>query len=205
MKDSNELIDFFVKTSSLKRTFRYSSCPERIQEPTAGHAWMVTFMVPILAEVFDIDIDVSHAMEIANVHDLPEYVLDYDYDSYLVATGALKQSDKEKEEMSVMSKIKDDYGFGDRLFSLWKEYEDGESREAKYVKAIDKLECHLHIIERGGTWSGVGDAKHQVEYADKAVRNFPELEPFLKSLKKKLRPLMEKQGLVWKQEYDYPE
>lgn len=203
MDDIEDLIDFFVKTSSLKRTLRYGSCPEKVQEPTAGHAWLVTFMVPILAEKFNLDVDVQHAMEIANVHDLPEYVLDYDFDSYLVSTGVLKEDDKSKNEETTMIKIRDSFDFGERLYALWKEYEEGKTPEARYVKAIDKLESHIHIIERGGTGSSSDDARHQMMYADNAVKNFPQLEPFLKVLKKRLRPLMEAQGLVWNSEYNY--
>lgn len=203
MDEIEELIDFFVKTSSLKRTLRYSSCPEKIQESTAGHSWLMTFMVPILAEKFNLDVDVAHAMEIANVHDLPEYVLDYDFDSYLVSTDVLKEEDKKRSEESVMLGIENDFDFGKRLYSLWREFEEQKTPEARFVKAIDKLESHIHIIERGGTGKDEDDARHQMLCADNAVKNFPQLEPFLKLLKKRLRPLMEAQGLMWKSEYNY--
>ncbi len=103
-----------------------------------------------------------------------------------------------------MSNLRDRFIFGPKLYSLWKEYQEGKTPEARFVKALDKIESHLHIIERGGIERESGDLSHQVLYADNAVRNFPQLEPFLKIVKRKLRPLMEAQGLVWKEEYNYP-
>jgi 5'-deoxynucleotidase YfbR-like HD superfamily hydrolase len=101
--------------------------------------------------------------------------------------------------------LRDRFNFGHKLYSLWKEYEESKTPEARFVKVLDKIESHLHIIERGGTGSGVVDAKHQALYADEAVRNFPELKPLLKSVKKRLKPLLEKQGMIWKEEYNYPD
>jgi putative hydrolase of HD superfamily len=205
MDNLESLTNFFVEVNTLKKTVRYSSCPEKIQESTAGHCWQVTLMVPILAREFGLNVDIQHAMEIANVHDLAEYVLKEDYDSFSVAMDILSAVDKDKSEEYVMSSLKNRFSFGHQLYSLWEEYQECKTPEARFVKALDKIESHLHIIERGGTANSSRDALHQVLYADDAVRNFPQLEPFLKIVKKKLRPLMEAQGLIWKEEYNYPD
>lgn len=205
MKDIEELVGFFVEVNSLKRTLRYSSCPKRIQEPTAGHTWMVTLMGSTIANEFNLDVDIQHAMEIAVVHDLAEYVGEYDYDSFLIAKGELSQEDKDASEEKVMSLIKERFSFGKRIYDLWQEYEEGKTREAKYVRALDKLESDIHIIDLEGTEESINDAEHQVFYADEAVKNFPELKPFLSSIKKRLRPYLENQGLVWKEEYNWPD
>ncbi len=205
MTDLDKMVDFFVEATSLKRTMRYNSCPENVQEPVAGHSWLVTLMVPILAERFNLDINVQHAMEIANVHDLAESIRDYDFDSYNLARGVESQKEKDQEEENFMRNVQNRFDFGDRIYSLWKEYEDGKTPEARFVRALDKLESHIHILERGGTGSDVDDADHQAFYADKVVRNFPELEPFLSAVKKRIRPLMESQGLVWEDKYNYPD
>lgn len=205
MSDLSKLVDFFIGANSLKKTMRYNSCPEFVQEPTAGHCWMLTFMIPIVAEKLGIDINVQHAMEIANVHDLAEYKRKYDFDSYNLATGVENQKDKAKEEEEIMTKIRNSFDFGSRLYSLWKEYEDCKTLEARFVKALDKMETFIHIIERGGTGDDIDDARHQALYADGAVRNFPELKPFLSAIKKRARPVLEAQGLEWSEEYEYPD
>jgi len=205
MDNLEKLTDFFVESNKLKRTMRYSSCPPKIQESSAGHSWQVSLMVPIIAREFGLALDVQHAMEIANVHDLAEYIDEKDFDSYLIATGVLSEAEKDKSEESVMTMIRERYNFGSTIYSLWREYQDCKIPEARYVKALDKLESHLHVIERDGTGSDSFDARHQALYADEAVRNFPELKPFLRAIKKRLRAVLEKQGLVWKEEYNYPD
>ncbi len=95
MDDLGPLVDFFVESNKLKRTIRYSSCPEKIRESTAGHSWQLTLMIPIIVVELKLDIDIQHAMEIATVHDLAEYVDEKDYDSYLVATGVLSKTKKD--------------------------------------------------------------------------------------------------------------
>jgi putative hydrolase of HD superfamily len=162
-------------------------------------------MIPIIAEELKLKLDVKHAMEIAAVHDLAERVLKEDYDSFLISNGTLKESDKAEQEKKEMNRIKNKYGFGEKIYSLWEEYEDNKTPEAKFVRALDKLESHFHIIERGGSGENPAGAKHQAFYADKAVADFPELKPLLKEAKKKLKPLLEKQGLTWTTEYNWPE
>ena len=205
MEDLEKLISFFIESNKLKRTMRYSSCPAKIQEPSAGHSWQVTLMVPIIAREFELKIDIEHAMEIANIHDLAEYINEKDFDSYLIATGVLSETDKDKSEEEVMSRFRDSLSFGPKIYSLWQEYQEGKTPEARFVKALDKIESHIHVIERDGTGSDSFDARHQALYADEAVRNFPELKPLLRIIKRKLRSVLEKQGLVWKAEYNYPD
>lgn len=199
-----ELANFFVESNKLKQTIRYSSCPKKVQEPSAGHSWHVTLMVPIIARELGIKIDIGHAMELAAVHDLAEKVLREDFDSYFVATGVLKKEDKDKSEQEEMERIKNNFTFGAAIHSLWKEYNESRTPEAKFVRALDKLESHFHVLERDGSGSR-DDGKHQATYADNAVENFPELKPFLRVVKKKLKPVLEKQGLEWKKEFDYPD
>ena len=204
MFDLEPLVDFFITSNKLKSTMRYESCSDKIQDSTAGHCWQVAFMVPIIARELNLSIDVLHAMEIASVHDLPEYIDQKDYDSYFVFIGKLNKSDKDKSEEAVMSDLKNRFHFGHIIYSLWKEYTECKTPEARFVKALDKIESHFHIIQRGGLVREDNHLVYQITYADNAVRNFPQLEPLLKAAKDKLRILIESQGLVWKDEYNYP-
>ena len=199
------MVEFFVESNKLKRTKRYSVCPKAFHEPVAGHSWHMAIMIPLITRELKLNIDILHALEIAIVHDLPEYVLEEDFDSYLVASGVLSKADKNSSEETAMSEIKNRFDFGKEFYSLWKEYEENKTSEARFVKAMDRLESHMHVIEIGTPFNNEREAEHQVFYADEAVKNFPELKPLLKATKKKLRPILEKSGLTWKSEYDYPD
>ena len=205
MSNLESLADFFIESNKLKNTIRYTSCPEKIQESTAGHSWQITLMVPIIARELGLDINLLHAMEIANVHDLAEYADTKDYDAYLVSIGTLSKIDKDKSEEAVMLDLKNRFNFGLSLYSLWKEYQEGETQEARFVKALDKIESHFHIIEREVAVDNPENLKYQLTYSDNAVRNFPQLEPLLRIAKNRLRAIAESQGIIWKKEYDYPD
>lgn len=199
------LLDFLEETESLKKTIRYSSCPENVQEPTAGHVWKVSLMVPLLAEKFRVPVDILHALQISNAHDLGECGMKYDFDSYLVSKGKLDQNDKDLAEENYMKSVKNRFSFGEQLYGLWREYEENKTYEAKFVRAIDKLEALIHVITTKGTGRDINDIEYVATYADRAVEDVPELKPFLRALKVRLRPVAERQGLIWTKEFDYPD
>lgn len=205
MGDLEDLFNFFKDTEELKKTIRYSSCPEEVREPTAGHVWKVSFMVPILAEKFGVNVDIRHAMELANAHDLAEYKMNFDFDSYDVHRGIKTETDKDKLEKETMINIRDKFPFGYRFYDLWMEYQDCKTPEARFVRALDKLESLIHCIWTDGTGRDPKDITYLSTYADEAVKAVPELAPFLRVVKKRLRPVYEKQGAIWTKECDYPD
>jgi len=75
--------------------------------------------------------------------------------------------------------------------------------EARFVKALDKIETLTQIAEAGHK---IYDAPEFIaNYADQAVRNFPLLEGMLKIVKRKLKAEFKKGRILWKKEYDtYP-
>ena len=55
-----------------------------------------------------------------------------------------KKNIEEKAMRDVLLYLGDE---GNEYFNIWKEYEEEESPEAKFVKAIDKLEMTLQALE----------------------------------------------------------
>lgn len=204
MDDLENLVGFFITTNKLKETTRYSSCPLWIQESTPDHSWYVTFMAPIVAKQFELKIDLLHAMEIAVVHDLMEYNRKNDFEAYLVSKGTLNKKDKEESEEAAISYLRKNFLWGDKLYPLVKEYNEGKTEVARYIIALGRCADNIHVMERGGFIPGE-DPKFQICYADKAVENFPPLKPFLRAIKKKMRYLFELNDFEWKHEYNYPD
>jgi len=93
---------------------------------------------------------------------------------------------------------------GNEIKELWEEYEYSKSKEALFVKALDKIEAYCHMIETAGDFSKVDERDPHVVavYPDKDVKNFPELKLVLKELKKRMKIEFEKRGIEWKPEYD---
>ncbi len=214
---TDELLDFLMIVNRLKRHkgendgggLRYGSYKgqkQKVRDSIAEHSYKGMLMCIFLAEQLRINnLNVFHSVKIFGVHDLPEY-LRGDCDAISVHLGQISKKDKARRETEAIEEIRSKFSFGQMIFELWQEYEEQKTREAKYARAVDKLEATSHMIERGIiTRKRQIGAEHTALYCDEAIRNFPELEPMLHSLKARLKPLFVKQGYIWKPEYNYPD
>jgi len=198
-----ELLDFYVEINKLKETTRYKTSPKHIQDDSASHSWKVTLMALHLIEKLSIKgLDKLKVVRIALVHDLPEYLFG-DTPSLSIRLGKKTKKQKKVEEDKAINTLSKKYSFGKNLKRIWQEYETGKTREAKFVKAVDKLEGMSHILAKDfiGKVNNT-EVLHTATYADKAVNAFPELKPFLRNLKKEIRKKVEARGFTWEPEFD---
>ena len=133
------------------------------------------------------------------MHDLPEAITG-DINYMKIANGEVSKRDKEKMEKNAMKRFKKmlPKKIGEEIYELWQEYEDGESKEALFVKALDKIETVSHAIENGIKYT---DLDVIATYSNKHVNNFIQLKDVSRVLKKRLKKEFERKNLVWKKEY----
>ena len=202
MKNNLEKVfDFLHEVENLKSTLRYCTTKSGRKESTAEHSWRLALFSFIIAEELNLDIDRLHSMKIAIVHDIAE-ALTGDIDAILIAEGKVSREEKQKKEIGAINKLKDilPEKIGNEIYTLWKEYDEGFTREAKFIKAIENMETTTYLTEVGYKHYDVPEAI--ATYPDKAVNNFPELKPILKIIKAKLKKEFEKGNIPWKEEYD---
>jgi putative hydrolases of HD superfamily len=124
------------------------------RENDAEHSWHLAMMVIILAEYSDEPIDVGHTVQLVIVHDLVEI---YAGDTPLYDTAAARDQ-REREESAateLFGLLPDDQAR--RLRALWDEFEERRTPEARFAKAMDRLEpLLLNWMARGGTWRTPG-------------------------------------------------
>ncbi|MDD3808333.1 MAG: HD domain-containing protein [Candidatus Pacebacteria bacterium] len=142
------------------------------------------------------NINPYHAIKLCLVHDLAECITG-DVDSFRITNKEITKEQKDEEEEKAITTLKKDFpDIGKEIYNLWQEYQESKTIEAKYVKALDKLESLTHILSVN--YILVKDklrAKHTATYADKAVEDFPQLKPILENIKKRLKEEYIKQGL----------
>lgn len=201
MNNLDKIFDFLHKIEKLKPTYRYNKTSTGEKESSADHSWRLALMVFILASELKLDIDVVKAIKIALVHDLAE-ALTGDIDAALIAEGKTTAEDKYSLETKAIKELKETLPkeSGDEISNLWHEYEKCETQEAKFVKALDKIETLTQLVECGHEM--YDKPEFIANYADKAVKNFPELTEVLKIVKRKLKAEYEKGGIEWKEEYN---
>jgi len=198
-----KILDFFDQAEGLKSAIRYSERKKVVRESVADHSWKLSLMVLVLAEEFGLGINKEKALEIALIHDLAEAITG-DIDYLLVAQGRVSLKDKKIFEKKAMKKITSKLSgkAGRRIYSLWQEYERGATKEAQFVRAMDKLEALTHLL-KNGYLSFYNDKPELIpNHANGLIVKFPELAGLLKAIKKGLKKEFIKGGIVWRNEYN---
>ncbi len=119
-------------------------------ENDAEHSWHLAMMVLVLAEHSNTPIDVLKVLQMVLIHDIVE--IDSG-DIFIYDTS--KNHNNTAEELRAAQRI-----FGllpedqkEKYIAIWEEFEAGETNEAKFAKAMDRLEPILqNISNNGGTW-----------------------------------------------------
>jgi putative hydrolase of HD superfamily len=142
---------FLIEVDRLKTVLRASTLAAADRrENDAEHSWHLALMVPILAEYADEPIDVGHTIRLVVVHDLVEI---YAGDTPLY-DDQLRTSQVERELAAadrLFGLLPDDQAREFR--ALWDEFEARQTPEARFAKAIDRLEPNLlNWMAAGGTW-----------------------------------------------------
>jgi len=185
LSDWNQFFDFLKKVGNLKNTQRFSEIKMH-GDSSADHSWRLALMASLIIDEKNLKLDKTRAIEIALVHDLAESITG-DIDAIRVKRGEVTKEEKQKGESKAIEELKNtlrDFG-GDKIKKLWLEYEEVLTGEARFIKALDKLETLTHLIELGH--EAYDEPEFMASYADEAVKNFPELKDMLLAIKNKLR------------------
>ncbi|WP_298814961.1 HD domain-containing protein [Chloroflexus sp.] len=117
-------------------------------ESIAGHSYSVAVLCLLIGDLIE-DIDRGRLLAIALLHDLAESLLG---DLPASATKLLGQETKRRAERDGLVSLIGNLPRGTEYLALWEEYASGSSREARLVKAIDRLELMAQALayERAG-------------------------------------------------------
>lgn len=200
-KDFDKIYNFFQIAQKLKETRRYETMTkDAIKESVAEHSFRLIFFVWISKEILNLDINLQRALEIAIFHDIIE-AFAWDTDFQLVWSWKVSKEEKRKKEVEAMEKIKGILPplIWNQIYDLWNEYEEFETKEAKLVKALDKLESIDHFIRN---WSEYYDNPDRiVYYLNSPLKFCPLIKPIHHLYKEKLK----KEFLdcwIWEKEFD---
>jgi len=196
-----KIFDFLHKIENLKSTLRYNKTTSGRNESSAEHSWRLALITLIIADELRLSIDVNRAIKIALVHDLPE-ALTGDIDAILIAEGKYPEDEKEKQEIEAIINLQKTLPevIGKQISDLWHEYNDCKTKEAKFVKALDKIETLTQLAESG--YKIYDKPEFISNYANKSVKSFTELSGMLKIVKRKLKAEFDKGNIEWKEEYN---
>jgi len=152
---------FMVEIDRLKRILRQTLIGDGSRrENSAEHSWHLAVAALLLAEHAPAGVDLARTVRMALVHDLVEIDAG---DTFCYDPNA--NLDKEERERLCADRI---FGIlpsdqGAELRELWEEFERGETPEARYANALDRLQPLLQNLHTdGGTWRMHGVRREQV-------------------------------------------
>lgn len=196
-----KIFDFLRKIEKLKSTLRYNKTTSGRKESSAEHSWRLALMAFIIADGLKLDIDANRAVKIALAHDLAE-ALTGDIDAISITEGKFSKEEKGKQEIKAITNLQKTLPelIGKEISGLWHMYNDGDTKEAKFVKALDKIETLTQLAESG--YKTYDRPEFIPNYADQSIKSFPELLGMLKIVKEKLKAEFKKGNIEWKKEYN---
>ena len=154
-------IEFLIAIDALKSVYRASRlvCGKRF-ENSAEHSWHLTLFARILAEHANDPVDIERVVFMLMVHDIVEI------DAGDVPLHATQKPDTEALELAAADRL---FGLlpedqGNILRQCWEEFEAGESHDARFAKAVDRLQpILLNALNNGGSWPDFNVTLHQVQ------------------------------------------
>ena len=191
------MLEYLLEIQNLKNVKRYAKHDKIYSESVTDHSFMVAFMALELLEKLKLNLDAIKVVKLCLIHDLGELGLDSDYDACSTKSDKLIKQEKEEYENKKIKELKERFNQSN-LLELTEDYQTQTSLEAKFVKAIDKLETTLHELNRGVKY--FNDPDFAVVYCNEAVNNFPSLKPFYEEIKKYMKEEFKKANMEWKEE-----
>lgn len=135
-------------------------------ENDAEHSWHLALMAIVLAEYTNEPVDILKVIKMVLIHDIVEIDAG---DTFIYDT--IKNHMNTDAERAAATRIFGmlPSGQAEELLTIWEEFEAGYSPEAKFARAMDRLEPLLqNTSNNGGTWQEFG-VDHAKVYAKKQV------------------------------------
>lgn len=138
---------FLKIAEGLKTELRHSWLSNCRQESVAEHSWRLALMAMRYASQLDKAVDVAKCIKYALIHDLPEAITgDIPvFECQSIMSKAAKLEQEQRAMLQIRELLNDKQG--EELYYLWLEYEQQETYESRFIKALDKLEAFIQHNE----------------------------------------------------------
>lgn len=175
--DITDRLNFLRSAERLKDTLRSAYTAQGRTESVADHTWRLTLLAMTFADQLP-NIDLLRLLKICVLHDLGEAV-DGDIPAPLQDSTAPKSAKERHDFLSLVDLLPE--STKSDFLTLWDEYENATSAEARVAKALDKIETILQHNQ--GTNPENFDYKFNLKYGRTHTDAIP--------LAKKIRELLD--------------
>jgi putative hydrolase of HD superfamily len=173
---------FVREVDKLKNVLRMCRVTDNSRrENTAEHSWHFALMVSVLCEQAHEPINELHTIKMALIHDIVEIDAGDTY-CYDEAGHEDKEDREQAAARRIFSLLPNDQS--QELWSLWQEFEGGQTPESRFARAIDRLNPFmLNYYSGGDSWKENGVSRTQVMRRMGEIQtNAPKLWPYVAEL-----------------------
>ncbi len=159
--DLEKSLEFILELEKLKAVTRKIK-PVGLDryENSGEHSWQVAVAAMALSEFANEPIDRERVVKMLLVHDIGEIDAG-DIIFFDTAAKAAAKDDELKSARRIFGILPEDTA--QEFFELWDEMENGDSAEAKFARAIDRvLPVFQNINNKGQSWKENGITKEQI-------------------------------------------
>ena len=157
-----EILEFMKVLDKVCLVKRATLLSDGTSETDSSHsfklAWLLMMIYPYLKHKYDY----TRLLELALVHDIAEAETGDCPKSVQRAHPEMKKL-KDKQEAAAMQKYRDllPTELGDKIYNLWREYEDKKTPESRLVTALDKVDANLQANQHKN-----GDVRYWLKCED---------------------------------------
>lgn len=159
--DLDERLNFLQEIDKLKNVLRASPLVDKSRrENSAEHSWHLAMYALILSDHSSETVDLGRVIKMLLLHDIVEIDA-----GDTPVHGNDSPADQERKEQYAAKRL---FGMlpnseGKELRRIWLEFEAAETPDARFAKALDRLQPLLHnVATGGGTWADSDVSLQQV-------------------------------------------
>jgi len=151
MEQVKPILNFLLFSENLKKELRHSWLSDGRRESVAEHSWQMALMAILMYSYLEHPIAIEKTLKMILIHDLVEAEVGdipfFENTDRKTAKQALEQKAIEGIRNQLPPPI------GQEIYDLWYEFEEKETIEAKFAKALDHLEVQIqHNFASLDTW-----------------------------------------------------
>lgn len=175
--EAKQFLEFLEKIEKLKSNTRHCYTADGTHEVVAAHTWRIAVMAMLLEKEFP-ELDMNKVIRMCLIHDWGEAVTG-DIPTF---TKTAENEETEKQAVDGLIRTLPEAVYQD-IKELFAEMEALETPEAKFYKALDKLEAVISHNESDiKTWIPL-EYELQMTYGTKEAKPFP----FLNQLREQMK------------------
>lgn len=171
MKPNIKKLFRYKEVNKLKLIERLNSVGKRKESP-AEHTWSTLILADYYLGIIPQKLDRTKVYELLMYHDLVEI-----HSGDTPIHPNVKTKNKEAEEKKAAEQLREELPekLGEKYYSLFLEFEESKTTEAKFCKAVESFDSMIHEIDYKEDWKG-WTSKFLLDKKLKYFEEFPEIK-----------------------------